>query len=144
MKKVFALAVALVVATVYCQSPSDYTLLLYRDSSFEDFIGLLSFNSTDRCYALCLDNDDPARFVWNVDEQEAQFVFFEGPGCKGASITGTKLGGNQFAVVATGLKMNSFVLTTTGYSTPTRGIIRTCEEKSDLVYKPFNDTTAWM
>ncbi|RLN49510.1 hypothetical protein BBJ28_00015238 [Nothophytophthora sp. Chile5] len=124
---------------------SDYTLLMYKDSSFEDYVGQLAFDTTDRCYSLCVDQGTVSSFVWDGIPKDATFLFFGGAGCEGTFVTGPKKDSAEFSLAATGLshKVSSFMLTRKGTATPTKGIVRSCDEPSDLVYKPNQDTTSW-
>ncbi|GMF35465.1 unnamed protein product [Phytophthora fragariaefolia] len=136
-------AIVLIVATC-CIATSEFTVLMYRDSSFEDYVGQVRFDSVDRCYPLCTDSEAVAAFIWDAEPHDTQLVVFDEMECQGRSIMGAKTRDAEFAAVALYGKLQSFILSTTGSSSPARGIVHSCDEKSNLVFEPFNDTTAWM
>ncbi|KAH7482077.1 hypothetical protein PRIC2_010228 [Phytophthora ramorum] len=125
-------------------SSADFTVLMYTDSSFEDYVGQVRFDATGRCYPLCADSEAVAAFVWDPEPQGTQLVVFEDAECQGRSVTGGRTTGAQFSAIASKHKVRSFILSTTTRFAPTRGVVHSCDEKTDLVYKPYNDTAVWM
>ncbi|KAE9035248.1 hypothetical protein PR003_g7828 [Phytophthora rubi] len=131
--------------SVWFVATAEFTVLMYRDSSFEDYVGQARFDSADRCYPLCTDSEAVAAFVWDGEPQGTQLVVFDDVECRGRSVVGAKTEGAEFAAVASNRKVQSFILSTTDSHEPTRGIVHSCNEKSsDLVFKPFNDSAALM
>ncbi|KAF1780039.1 hypothetical protein GQ600_21009 [Phytophthora cactorum] len=112
-------------ASICYTATSTFTVLMYTDSRFEDYVGQVRFDSTDRCYPLSSRN---------------AACGFEDVECQGRFIAGDKKYDVEFSAVASGRKVRSFILSTTESFTPTRGIVHSCDEKSDIVYKTFNDT----
>ncbi|KAF4033720.1 hypothetical protein GN244_ATG14354 [Phytophthora infestans] len=133
-----------VMATVCCTAMSTFTVLMYTDSKFDDYVGQVRFDSTDRCYPLCTDSLAVAAFLWDGEPRGTQLVVFEDIECRGRYVAGDKKYDAEFSVVASARKVRSFILSTTGSLTPTRGIVHSCDEKSDIVYKTFNDTASVM
>ncbi|ETL88763.1 hypothetical protein L917_12197 [Phytophthora nicotianae] len=123
---------------------STFTVLMYTDSRFEDYVGQVAFDSTDRCYPVCTDTEAVAAFLWDGEPRGAQLIVFEDVKCRGRYVAGDKKHDAEFSVVASGRKVRSFILSTTGSVTPTRGIVHSCDEKSDIVYKTYNDTASLM
>ncbi|EGZ07257.1 hypothetical protein PHYSODRAFT_319209 [Phytophthora sojae] len=117
---------------------------MYRDSSFDDYVGQVRFDSADRCYPLCTASEAVAAFVWDAEPRGTQLVVFDDVECQGRSVVGAKTTGAEFAAVASSRKVRSFILSTTDRHEPTRGIVHSCDEKGDVVFKPFNDSAAWM
>jgi hypothetical protein len=143
MKTWIGIVAGLTTATC-CRAASEFTLLVYTDSSFEGYVGQVRFDSTDRCYPLCLDSAAVAAFVWNPKAKGTQLVAFEDGECQGSSIAGETKAGSDVSAIASSHKVRSFILSTTQSHEPTRGIVHSCHEQSDVVYKAYNDTAAWM
>ncbi|KAG7388166.1 hypothetical protein PHYPSEUDO_012968 [Phytophthora pseudosyringae] len=122
----------------------EFTVLMYTDSRFEDYVGQVRFGSTDRCYPLCSDSEAVAAFVWDGEPRGTQLVVFEDVGCQGRSVAGGETYGAEVSAVASARKVRSFILSTMGEPAPTRGVVHSCDEESDVVYKAFNDTAAVM
>ncbi|OWZ22498.1 hypothetical protein PHMEG_0002782 [Phytophthora megakarya] len=116
---------------------------MYTDSRFEDYVGQVRFDSTDRCYPLCTETEAVAAFVWDGEPRGTQLAIFEDVECQGRSVMGDKKMGAEFSALASGHKVRSFFLSTTGTLTVTRDTVHSCHEKSDMVYKPFNDSAKW-
>ncbi|KAG2764286.1 hypothetical protein JG687_00003317 [Phytophthora cactorum] len=131
-------------ASICYTATSTFTVLMYTDSRFEDYVGQVRFDSTDRCYPLCTDSKAVAAFLWGGEPRGTQLVVYEDVECQGRFIAGDKKYDAEFSAVASGRKVRSFILSTTESFTPTRGIVHSCDEKSDIVYKTFNDTASLM
>ncbi|GMF18625.1 unnamed protein product [Phytophthora lilii] len=74
---------------------------------------------------------------------ETQLVVFDDVKCQGKSVMGTTKPGPEFSTVGSSRKVRSLILSTTKGHVPARGVVYSCEEESDLVYKPVNDSAAW-
>ncbi|KAL3669437.1 hypothetical protein V7S43_005831 [Phytophthora oleae] len=139
MKPSILLVIGFLTAT-FSSTKANFTVLMYTDSSFENYVGQVRFEATDQCYPLCTDTEAVAAFVWDGEPRGTELVVFESDECRGRAIAGGKKTEAEFSAVASAHKIRSFLLST-GLHTPTNGIVHSCE-KSNMVYKPFNASAA--
>ncbi|KAK1930386.1 hypothetical protein P3T76_014057 [Phytophthora citrophthora] len=127
--------------TAVFSSEAKFTVLMYTDSSFDNYVGQVQFEANDQCYPLCIDTKAVAAFVWDGEPQGMELVVFEDVECQGEATAGGKKTDAEFSTVASAHKIRSLMVST-GPQTPANDIVHSCE--SDMMYKPFNNSAVVM
>ncbi|CEG46437.1 uncharacterized protein PHALS_14896 [Plasmopara halstedii] len=133
MKSLIFLIINLVVASCH-MATSMYNVLMYTDSRFEECVGRILFNHTNRCYPLCTQNENVAAFALDDYPQGSRLVVFEDFECQGNFIAGSKELKADLSTVASARKVRSFILSTNLPVVPVQSIVHSCHEKSDIIY----------